>query len=587
MRYRSRVHHFAWSALRVSSSAPAVQPSLKVPKENNRFLCWPNANDSKQLLNRNQAILHRPSLPIWFRQLRSLAREQAVSASKQYMLDYAPNLAQSISIEDLDNTQLVVGGHQPELFHPGVWFKNFLLSEIGKRTNSVGLQVIIDHDVARSDSLRVPTCLNAAERTVPEYAQRTIMLPIREESQPRMPWHATWTAPLNPAAWIKTFENVDQSLRACGLARPLLLSRDKTLHQCILATQNMGDAFSRFRHVIEMENGVFNLEVPIGHLCAQSAFGFFVLHCVRNAKSLWDSYNSCRDTYRRRHKIRNQAQPVLELQKQNDWLELPFWIYRLGGDAVVERKRLWVCKQHDHMLLCDHADANLRTVSVELPLDEQELPSTWNAILQRGICIRPRALMTTMYLRCFIADLFVHGIGGGTYDELTDDIMRHWLGIEPPAYLTSSASLQLPFCSNSEIKQIDPLANWPAIQRELQLMRSVPERFLDRSIDSQRLLFESHSRQIANIPDRGEKHKWHDEIVQVKQRIEAAIEPKKQAAHLKLEAMQREIMQNKILRSREYSFVLFEEQDVVDRLSKLATAAFSSCCSRQANAVIA
>jgi len=559
----------------VSSSAPAVQSSLKVPKENNRFLCWPNANDSKKLLHRNQAILHQPSLPIWFCQLRSLAREQALSASKKYMLGYAPILAQSISIADLDNTRLVVGGHQPELFHPGVWFKNFLLSEIGKRTNSVGLQVIIDQDVARSDSLRVPTCSSLAERTVPEYSQRTMMLPFRAESQPRMPWHATGTAPMNPAPWIKTIENVDQSMTACGLAQPLLLSRVKTLQQCILATKNIGDAFSQFRHRIEMENGILNIEVPIGHLCNESAFGFFVLHCVRNAESLWDSYNSCRDTYRSRHKIRNQAQPVLELQRRDDWLELPFWIYRLGGEAVVERKRLWVCKQHDQLLLSDHAEANLRTVSVELPFDEQGLAMTWNEIQQRGICIRPRALMTTMYLRCFIADLFVHGIGGGTYDELTDDIMRHWLGIEPPAYLTSSASLHLPFCSNSEIEQINTFAIWPVIQRELQLMRSVPERFLDRSIDSQRWLLESHSRQLANIPQRGKKFKWHREIAKVKQQMEAAIEPKKQEARSKLEILHREIQQNKILKSREYSFVLFEEQDVVGRLSKLANAAFN------------
>ena len=569
------MHPVAWSARRVSSSAPAVQPSLKVPRENNRFLCWPNANDSKQLLNRNQAILSQPSLPIWFRQLRSLAREQAMSASKQYLLDYAPTLAQSISNADLDNTQLVVGGHQPELFHAGVWFKNFLISEIGKRTNSVGLQVIIDHDVARSDSLRVPTCSSVAERTVPEFSQRTIMLPIREESQPRMPWHATGTVPLNPAAWVKTIENVDQSLTACGLSQALLVSRSNALQQCILATKNIGDAFSQFRHVIEIENGVLNLEVPIGHLCTESAFGFFVQHCVRNAESLWNSYNSCRDSYRMRHKIRNQAQPVLELQKRGDWLELPFWIYRLSGAAVVERKRLWVCKQHNHMLLCDHAEANMRTVSVDLPLDEQELSNTWNEMLQRGICIRPRALMTTMYLRCFIADLFVHGIGGGTYDELTDDIMRHWLGIEPPAYLTSSASLHLPFCFNSEIKQIDPSASWPAIQRELQLMRSVPERFLDPSIDSQRSLLESHSRQLANIPERGEKFTWHKKIAHVKQQMEAAIEPKRQAAHFKLEALQREIQQQRSLKSREYSFVLFEETDVVGRLSKLAKAVFN------------
>ena len=493
------------------------------------------------------------------------------------MSTYAPTLAQSISLSDVESKQLVLGGHQPELFHSGVWFKNFLMHEIGQRTNSLGLQVTIDHDVAKSDTLRVPTCPSSKTTTgtSPELAQRSIPLPVRNESHPRMPWHATLTGHLSPNAWNKTIEDIQQSLAACGLGQPLLQSHHKMLTQCILENKNIGDAFSQFRHRLEMDNGIFNLEVPIGVLCDRSAFGFFVLHCVRNAESLWESYNRCRDAYRLRHRIRNQAQPVLELQRSSEWLELPFWIYRAIGERFVERKRLWVCHQTDHMLLTDHVDPNLRTVSVELPMHEQTLPSAWDAIVQKGICIRPRALMTTMYLRCFVADLFVHGIGGGNYDELTDDIVRHWLGISPPAYLTSTASLHLPFPLNGEVARIDPSAGGQSIRRELQLMRSVPERFLDTSSDSQRALLELHARHIANIPPRGHKLNWHHEIALIKQQITEAIEPKKQAAYAKLAIVHRESQQNKVLKSREYSFVLFEEKDVVGRLSKLAKAAFS------------
>lgn len=559
------------------SSAPTGQPSLKVPKENNRFLCWPAANDSELLLTKNRKIFAERSLPQWFRQLRTLAREQALSSSKSYMSAYAPTLAQSISLKDVESTQLVLGGHQPELFHSGVWFKNFLMYEIGQRTKSLGLQVIIDHDVAKSDTLRVPTrpSWNATTRTSPEFAQRSIPLPIRNESHPRMPWHATLTGLLNPTAWDKTVEDIQQSLAACGLGRPLLQSHTKTLSQCILENKNIGDAFSQFRHRIEMKNGTFNLEVPMGLLCDGSAFGFFVLHCVQNAESLWGSYNHCREAYRLRHRIRNQAQPVLELQRSNEWLELPFWIYRAKGERFVERKRLWVCHQTDHNLLTDHADPSLRTVSVELPMNELALPRAWEEMVQKGICIRPRALMTTMYLRCFVADLFVHGIGGGNYDELTDDIVRHWLGMNPPAYLTSTASLHLPFPFDRDVAQINPSASGHSIQRELQLMRSVPERFLDTSIDSQRALLELHSRHICNIPQRGHKRKWHHEIASIKRQITTAIEPKKKAAYARLAIIHHEMQQNKVRKSREYSFVLFEEQDVVGRLSKLARAAFS------------
>ena len=558
----------------MSSPAPAGKPSLKVPSENNRFLCLPSASDTRKLLEDNHSRLSDRRLSNWFHQLRGLARLQALQASKKYMQGYAPWLAQSISDGGLEGKPWVVGGHQPEFFHPGVWFKNFLIYEIGKRTGSVGFQVIIDHDVARSDTLRVPSFHSPVlGNKTPRLTQRSIPLPIRAEWEPRMPWHTTRNGRLAPELWDKTIDSVGRSMKECGLAPPIILSRRKMLAECIANTTNIGDAFSHFRHRIEMEHDVSNLEVPIGHLCDGSAFGLFVLHCVNNAESLWTTYNSCRDAYRVRHKIRNQGQPVLELQRQGDWFELPFWIYRRSSKTVV-RNRLWVCKQQDRYLLSDSVDPSKRTVSVELAFDEQELPNRWNELVERGICIRPRALMTTMYLRCFVSDLFVHGIGGGTYDELTDDILWQWLSISPPSYMISSASLYLPFTGHDEIGQIDPTSNSISIQRELHLMRSVPERFLDQTIDSHRELRTAHSRQIARIPARGQKRIWHQRISEIRQQIEIAIEPKKRFLLEKMEALQTEIQQGRIRNSREYSFVLFDETDVVGRLSRLAKAAF-------------
>ena len=567
----------------MSHSVPQHRPSLKVPKENNRFLCWPPASDSKQLLQRNQVILLHRTLPVWFRELRTLARVQALAASKAYMSSYAPSVAELISIGDLNEKPWIVGGHQPELFHPGVWFKNFLMFEIGKQTDSIGMQVIVDHDVARSDSLRVPyrqspnpltPSTNFSRQPEAQLGQRSIPIPMRGELQPRMPWHATLTRHVEIESWKRTLANIQKSAISCGLAEPLICRHQELLMDCINAHQNIGDAFSEFRHRIEMAHGVFNLEVPLGHLCSDSAFGLFVQHCVRNAESLWNSYNGCRDAYRSRHRIRNQGQPVLELLRNGNSFELPFWIY-LKDQAVVERKRMWVSPlPNNQMLLCDHAQPDLATVSAILPLAESDLAEAWSKIAGRGVCIRPRALMTTMYLRCFVADLFVHGIGGGTYDELTDDIIQDWMGVDAPVYLTSSASLHLSLRANQSSEQLEPTAGGSSVERELQLMRSVPERYLDHAIDTQRILAETHSQKIASIPVRGKKLAWHKEISQLKQKIEIAIEPRKRAALLKLETAHHELQQRKIASSREYSFVLFEEQDVVERLSKLASAAF-------------
>ena len=58
--------------------------------------------------------------------------------------------------------------------------------------------------------------------------------------------------------------------------------------------------------------------------------------------------------------------------------------------------------------------------------------------------MRSRALTNTLYARLFLADLFIHGIGGGKYDELTDELIRRFYGFEPPEFLVLSATRLLP-----------------------------------------------------------------------------------------------------------------------------------------------
>ena len=50
----------------------------------------------------------------------------------------------------------------------------------------------------------------------------------------------------------------------------------------------------------------------------------------------------------------------------------------------------------------------------------------------------------TLFARLGLGDFFIHGIGGGKYDEVTDAIIRDYFGIEPPRYGVLSATLHLP-----------------------------------------------------------------------------------------------------------------------------------------------
>ena len=67
----------------------------------------------------------------------------------------------------------------------------------------------------------------------------------------------------------------------------------------------------------------------------------------------------------------------------------------------------------------------------------------------RGIRLRTRALITTLFARLFLGDLFLHGIGGAKYDQVTDLLVERFFGVKPPGYMTLTATLRLPIASEA------------------------------------------------------------------------------------------------------------------------------------------
>ena len=67
-----------------------------------------------------------------------------------------------------------------------------------------------------------------------------------------------------------------------------------------------------------------------------------------------------------------------------------------------------------------------------------------DALEASGALIAPKALALTLFVRLFCCDLFIHGVGGGRYDQVTDGVIRHYFGVEPPAFVVASMTMYLP-----------------------------------------------------------------------------------------------------------------------------------------------
>jgi chorismate mutase len=156
--------------------------------------------------------------------------------------------------------------------------------------------------------------------------------------------------------------------------------------------------------------------VPTSLICRGDMWRRFVESWVENAEGWTAIYNKHLAAYRKRQGIKNDHHPMPDLARtqtaEGTSYELPFWSYRTGE----ARERLFVLKRADG----SHAPVDFGAVN-----------------------IRPRALTLTMFVRLFLADVFIHGIGGALYDQITDGILGELFGTQPP-YACVSAAWLLP-----------------------------------------------------------------------------------------------------------------------------------------------
>ena len=71
-------------------------------------------------------------------------------------------------------------GHQPELFHPGVWAKNVAISKLARQLNGSSFNINVDSDVAKYTTLRVPvTSVDGYDQTF-RFSDANAPLPYEE-----------------------------------------------------------------------------------------------------------------------------------------------------------------------------------------------------------------------------------------------------------------------------------------------------------------------------------------------------------------------------------------------------------------------
>ena len=521
----------------------SVQPRrFVVPRENRATLVMPPLEEAGALAAENARRLASKDCTLQGRSLADLSRQartELIEAARAWTSTY-----RAVEMPNLDPLgPMFVAGHQPELFHPGVWFKNFALGELARRHGAAAINLVIDSDVLKSTSLGVPCCtLDDPHREAVPFDRPDASIPFEER-------------PILDESLFCNFGRRVSKRIAALVPDPLIERYWPMVLERARHVDRLGYCLAQARHQLEGAWGLQTLEVPQSAVCDSEAFHWFLVHIIANIERFHECYNQAVREYRRLNGIRNAAHPVPDLATDGHWIEAPLWIW---SAEQPQRLRVFICRCGNEYVVSNRAGRAIR-LSITPEGDATESVRCLMDWSREGVKIRSRALVTTLWARLALSDLFLHGIGGARYDQATDRLIETFFHLPPPGIVVLSATLYMPIP-----RPAAPGEDIRTIRRELRDLIYQPERFLHESSalngDSAAAALVAEKQQWIDTPvtnDNGYM-RWKS-LNRVNSDLQPWVAARRQQLLDQLAQAQRALRHEKVLGSRDYGFCLFPE----------------------------
>ena len=306
-------------------------------------------------------------------------------------------------------------------------------------------------------------------------------------------------------------------------------------------------------------------------------FLWFASHLLLELPRFRDVHNEVLGEFRKVNRIRSRTHPVPELNAEHDgWLEAPFWVWRAGED---QRQRAFA-KQVGREIHLSDGKETFATLPLSPDGEACCAVEVLRELPQRGIRLRTRALTTTLFSRLCLSDLFVHGIGGSKYDEMTDRIIHRFYRLAPPSFLTLSATLHLPLAEPFAVST-DDVTRRRRLQRDLEynsdrhLTESNSENVDSLIAEKQQLIAEQKNATAGNLSRRQRRLRSrsnHDRFRRLREiggRLSELTVEKRQQIEAELSDVAQQLAANANLTNRELPFCLYPEAKLRSFMTEL------------------
>lgn len=528
------------SSLPPTKQEPAIaKRPLRSPQRHGEFLQDPPLHHIDQVWqssldwNRQSGVIGDSSLD----SLRKLGRAEVIDLATRYSNSYL-----NINLQDRSFDHVIMAGHQPELFHPGVWYKNFVLSTLGNRFNVVAINLVVDNDVCGSASILHPSL----------DGKRAIVgtIPV-DRPAANIPFESRR---IENFEYFRSFES-----RASTAIRDLVeapIVNRLWPHVIASAEQFLNDPYPRLghsiaagRHRLENEIGLTTLEVPVSWIARSDSFTCFVESILLDLVRFQNDYNASLAEFRIENRIRSRSHPAPALECIAGWQESPFWVWNTDSP---QRRRLF-SRIKPKIIVLSNRDG------WEYEIEIANFRQQFIELADQGIAIRPRALMTTMFSRLVLSDLFLHGIGGAKYDQLTDLISHRFFSLPLPPFLTLSATMKLP--NDLEIGNRE---DWMRLKHTIRELKFHPERFIgDPSPEAVELIKQKYELTRGKLRNQ-RSHVKHESLKALNRELMDYTGIQREDLVASMDQARSELRSSEILDSREYSICLFPNRLIED-----------------------
>ncbi len=385
------------------TATAAAYANWKAPAHDRQHLLWPDrtailhdTTQNAELLN-HSAQVHLLGIPL--PELRSATRR-------------------TLGFADM-RRPLIASGHQTELYHAGVWVKDVLAGAIADKLGGCAVHFAVDTDQPKHLSLRWPG----------------MAIPLTDS-----PTSAAWSAMLrSPGA--DHLEEIERELAgAIGKwgFEPMLGQFLNSLKRQAWQAPGLCEALTQSQHELDSTLGLKHEARLASTLMNSDSYLAFAHHILSNAERFAADYNAALAEYRKSAGIHSSSHPMPDLRISSNSIETPFWFDDLSRGV---RARAQLSRSGDSWVLNSDVDEFVPDGSS----DGWTAAANLGAWLKRNnLRLSPRALTLTMFLRLIVADQFVHGIGGGRYDQVTDSLIHRHFGMTPPRFAVTTATLWFP-----------------------------------------------------------------------------------------------------------------------------------------------